>query len=101
MSAFAPRQSESIQKLSIFSEELYMKNNMNPYDGLANAIILHAVKDYRVANKKLSRGRKNMVAQQMKDECLRFFRSHWFSVLTEVDPEFLIRRLDEEAEHDG
>ncbi len=75
--------------------------NLDPYEGLANGIILQAVKDYRDANKKLSRGRKNQAAQQMKDECLRFFHSHWFTVLTEVDPEFLIRKLDKEAEHDS
>lgn len=78
-----------------------MKNNMNPYDELANAIVLQAVKDYRDANKKLARGRKNHEAERMRNECLRFFRSRWFSVLTEIDPEFLIRRLDEEAEHDS
>lgn len=75
--------------------------NLNPYEGIANGIILQAVKDYRDAYKKLSKGRKNQAAQQMKDECLRFFRSHWFTVLTEVDPEFLIRKLDKEAEHDS
>lgn len=73
---------------------------MNPYDTLANAIILQAVKDYRDANKKLFRGRKNLEAEHTKEECLRFFRSHWFSVLTDVDAEFLIRKLDKEAEHD-
>lgn len=69
----------------------------DPYEELANAIVLQAVKDYRDAVKKLSRGRKNDAAQQTKDECLRFFRSAWFAQLTEVDPEFLIRKLDEEV----
>lgn len=70
---------------------------LDPYEELANAIVLQAVKDYRDAVRKLSRGRKNDAAQQTKDECLRFFRSVWFSQLTEVDPEFLIRKLDEEV----
>lgn len=70
---------------------------LDPYEELANAIVLQAVKDYRDAVKKLSRGRKNDAAQQTKDECLRFFHSAWFSQLTEVDPEFLIRKLDEEV----
>lgn len=78
-----------------------MNNHLNPYDSLANGIILQAVKDYRDANIKLARGRKNQEAQQMKEECLRFFHSQWFAVLTEVDPEFLIRKLDAEVEHDG
>jgi hypothetical protein len=70
----------------------------NPYEELANAIVLQAVKDYRDALKKLSRGRKNEAAQQTKEQCLRFFRSGWFSQLTEIEPEFLIRKLDEEVE---
>lgn len=78
-----------------------MSNYLNPFDSLANGIILQAVKDYRDANKKLARGRKNQTAQQMKDECLRFFWSKWFTALTEVDSEFLIRKLDAEVEHDS
>ena len=72
-------------------------SNLNPYEELANAIVLQAVRDYREAVKKLSRGRKNRDAQDTKEECLRFFRSKWFSLLTDHDPEFLIRRLDEEV----
>lgn len=72
-------------------------SNLNPYEELANAIVLQAVRDYREAVKKLSRRRKNRDAQFTKEECLRFFRSKWFSQLTELDPEFLIRRLDEEV----
>lgn len=33
----------------------------------------------------------------MKEECLRFFRSGWFKALTEIDPEYLIKKLDEEV----
>lgn len=71
--------------------------HFDPYQELANAIVLGAVKDYRAAVKKLARGRKNTEAQQMKDECLRFFRSGWFGQLTSLDPEMLIRKLDEEV----
>ena len=74
-----------------------MSKNINPYEGLANGIVLQAVKDYRDANKKLARGRKNQDASRMKQECLRFFRSGWFNALTAVDPEFLIKKLDEEV----
>ena len=55
-------------------------SNLNPYEELANAIVLQAVRDYREAVKKLSRGRKNHDAQDTKEECLRFFRSKWFSL---------------------
>ena len=72
-------------------------NTEDPYTGLANAIILQAVKDYRDAIKKLSRGRVNKDAEIKKKEVLNFFRSDWFGVLTEIDPEMLIRKLDEEV----
>lgn len=77
------------------------ENNIDPYEKLANAIILQAVRDYRVANKKLHGRRKNAEAQDIKDRCLRFFRSDWFQALTSVDAEYLIRKLDQEVEHDS
>ena len=73
------------------------KNSYDPYEQLANAIVLAAVRDYRDANRKLSRGRKNQAALEMKEECLLFFRSGWFKALTEIDPEYLIKKLDEEV----
>lgn len=74
------------------------KNTINPYEGLANGIILQAVKDYHSAIHKLSKGRKKQAAEQMKGECIRFFRSPWFKALTDVDAEFLIQKLKEEVE---
>lgn len=74
----------------------------DPYEGLANAIILQAVKDYRDASRKLARGRKNKDAEILKNECLEFFRSSWFGCLTTIEPEFLIQKLDEEVKgHDS
>lgn len=70
---------------------------MLPYEKLANEIILQAVKDYREADKKLARGRNNIAAKALKEECLRFFNSKWFGILTELNPELLIRELDKEA----
>lgn len=73
-------------------------NTCDPYEQLANAIVIAAAKDYRAAIKKLARGRKCQAALDMKEECLRFFRSGWFKTLTEIDPEYLIKKLDEEVE---
>ena len=58
---------------------------MNPYEELANAIILQAVKDYRLTDD-----------EQELAEIERFFRSGWFGVLSKVDPEYLIRNLRKE-----
>ena len=55
---------------------------MNPYEELANAIVLQAVKDYRLTDDEAELA-----------EIERFFRSGWFGVLSKVDPEYLIRNL--------
>lgn len=62
---------------------------MNPYEELANAIILQAVKDYRLSDDE----------RELK-EIERFFRSGWFGVLSKVDPEFLIQSLQKEKQND-
>lgn len=62
---------------------------MNPYEELANAIILQAAKDYRLTDD-----------EQQLQEIERFFRSGWFGVLSKVDPEFLIKGLRKEKRND-
>ena len=58
---------------------------MDPYQELANAIVLQAVKDYRLHDD-----------EQELARIERFFSSDWFSVLTNVDPEILITKLRKE-----
>lgn len=62
---------------------------MNPYEELANVIILQAVKDYRLTDD-----------ERELQEIERFFRSGWFGVLSKVDPEFLIKALRKEKQND-
>ena len=69
----------------------------DPYESLANAIVTSAAKDYMVALKILKKSPTNVTAKDTVNECERFFRSAWYSVLTDVDGEFLIRRLREEV----
>ena len=69
----------------------------DPYERLANAIILQAVTDYRVALKKIKAHPKNRDAINEALEIERFFRSGWYQQLTSVDGEYLIRRLQEEV----
>lgn len=59
-----------------------------PYHALINAIILQAVKDYRTA---LDDENTSGIA-----ECERFFRSVWFTFLTDVDGEIIIRQVKRE-----
>lgn len=70
---------------------------MSPYENLANAIILQAVKDYRAAKKKLKRNPRNTLAQSEIESIERFFRSDWYAALTDVDGRMLIRKLREEV----
>ena len=70
---------------------------MDAYEKLANAIILQAVKDYRGALRILKKHPESVSAKSTRDEVERFFRSGWYQILTEVDGEMLIRRLQEEA----
>lgn len=62
---------------------------MNPYEELANVIILQAVKDYRLTDD-----------ERELQEIERFFRSGWFGVLSKVDPKFLIKALRKEKQND-
>jgi hypothetical protein len=71
---------------------------MDPYQTLANAIVEQAVRDYRAALKDLKENPHNREAQAEKDSILRFFRSQWYTCLTQVDAEYLIKRLDKEVE---
>jgi hypothetical protein len=58
---------------------------MNPYEELANAIVLQAVKDYR-----LNEDKRELASIEP------FFRSAWFSTLTSINPEMLISKLRKE-----
>lgn len=58
---------------------------MNPYEELANAIVLQAVKDYRLHDD-----------ERELDSLERFFCSSWFSMLTSINPEMLISKLRKE-----
>lgn len=70
----------------------------DPYENLANSIVLLAAKDYRDALKKLKKWPRNESAKIMKDEVERFFRSAWYRELTSMDGEYLISKLQAEVE---
>ena len=70
---------------------------MDPYEKLANAVVLQAVRDYRDAVKKLSRGKKNYAAESTKHECERFFKSQHFNTFTELDGRAILSLLEKEV----
>lgn len=69
----------------------------DPYEKLAGAIILQAVKDYRTARKKLKKYPKNKDAKLMIEDCEKFFCSDWFAELTSIDDQALLKKLQEES----
>lgn len=73
------------------------EEQMEPFQGLANEIVIQAVKDYRAAGQKLKRRPDSRLAKAEIDSIEQFFRSEWYSLLTSVDGELLISRLREEV----
>ena len=73
------------------------KERGNPHENLANAVILQAVTDYRLALKALNRNARDWDADGTRVECDRFFQSGWFAALTELDGVWLMRKLRKEA----
>ncbi len=68
------------------------------YEALANAIILRAVKDYRWARRALKRDPEDREAEKMKKDAENFLRSPYFRILTNVHPDYLMRKLKEEED---
>lgn len=67
------------------------------YEDLAQAIIIQAVKDWRSAVKKLKKDKWDRDARATKREVEAFFHSYAFKIYTELDPDMLLTRLNEEA----
>lgn len=64
---------------------------MDPYENLANAIILRAVEDYRLTDN-----------EKELEKIEAFFYSDWFATLTRLDPDLLIKKLrKEKRNYDG
>ena len=70
---------------------------MEPYENLANAIVLQAVKDYREVLARAASHSARDCYQRSKDDLECFFRSGWFGLLTHLDPELLISKLKAEV----
>ncbi len=71
---------------------------MDQFEGLANAIIIQAAADYRLALKQLRQNPLFQPAIRMSYEVERFFRSDWFSILTRINGIELLTRLKTEVE---
>ena len=79
---------------------------MEPYNKLANEIILRAVDDYRRSLKRLNSLLKKpevnscLIAKTEReiDEIEEFFRSEWYGIMTDISGEDVIRKIRKEVE---
>lgn len=67
------------------------------WEDLAQAIVIQAVKDYRLALKVFRRRPESKRAKELIEEIEGFLRSRWFYLMYDIDPERLIERLKEEV----
>lgn len=74
-----------------------MNSTVSPYEDLASAIILQAVKDYWCALESLVEYPNDRRSLSVKQEVEQFFRSDWFGILTKLDSEMLISKLCKEV----
>jgi hypothetical protein len=74
-----------------------MKTPKRPYEELANAIIILAVKDYRSEKRKLARKKNTRKAKHEMLKIEQFIKSKWFLDISDVRPEILLRKLHEEV----
>ena len=72
------------------------ETKMEPWQSLANAIVISAAKDYRAALCRLRRNPRSQTALSQIADLERFFRSDWYAMLTNFPGEVLIRKLKEE-----
>ena len=75
--------------------------NMDCYENLANAIVLQAVKDYKKSLHQLENNPRNRDAIHEKVRLEKFFRSQWYGVLTNLDPERLMAGVKERVQHEA
>ena len=68
---------------------------LDPYQELANAIIVSASKDYMRAYKKYLRTGLDY-GKVMKEE--RFFFTDWFSILSDANPDYLVSAMRKKCE---
>ena len=76
--------------------------SMDPYQRLANAIVLQAVEDYKAALHWLKRHPTNSGTRwidnvNMACECEQFFCGQWIEMLTNLDGREIMRQIREDV----
>lgn len=70
---------------------------MDPYEKLAAAVVMQAVKDYRKALRACRKSPSSHYVKSQTEALERFFCSDWFLLLTDLDGEMVIERIRKEV----
>lgn len=68
------------------------------YEALAHAIIVQAVIDYKAARRILLKHPEDLLAQAEIKKIKRFFHSRYYRTLTNVDGDYLIKKIEADIE---
>ena len=69
--------------------------NIDGYSLLANSIVSQAAKDYKYNLLLLHKNPNDKKAQAERRKLEKFFRSYWFDILTQLDGEVLLQKLQQ------
>ena len=83
----------SLALSSEWQEATGTNNHDDCYTELAAAVVKQACKDYRAAVHRLLREHDHEAALRMKADVEKFFRSEWFTMLSDLDGEALMKRI--------
>ena len=72
-----------------------------PYFMLINAIILQAIKDYNLSLKRLQNNPENFFYKILKEDVESFCRGGWFTFLTDLDGEWILKKIQEKNDKQG
>ena len=67
--------------------------SLTGWQALGNAVVEQAVKDYKDAIRRLKKNPKNRIDMLEALALEDFFHSDWYTLLTNVDADYLIDRL--------
>lgn len=84
-----------IYKISVDYQRSGSTSFDSRYEELSAAIIGQACKDYRVSIRRILKKHDDKLALLMKEDVECFFRSSWFSMMSDLNGEALMKRLYE------